>query len=276
MKRSLFILSFICTAFTSSIHAQTEQWDTYLSRYGDKPGSVLVDMALAAVAPDKKFPYLVITGPRARNCDKQGVPSHEEINELEEILSTTDNFLTGITAKVLAGTFTYKCDRLNYYYVKDTAGIRYAIGRMYARSFQDRQYTIKIKQDKEWGSYLTFLYPNEETQNWMQYNKAAAAILSAGDSLSHPQPINFRLYFKADSSRAAFATGAASLGYHTEKMVASKQADRVYGIVVARQGVIKMDSLTKMIDEIKGLATMHNGAYDGWDTPVASKTKSAK
>src|SRR6185369_11842314 len=101
---------------------------------------------LMATAPDKLLPFLVVTGPRANNCtNPSGMPGADEINTLEDILSATDDFLTGVTAKKLAGTFTYNCERLNYYYVRDTVAVRNAIARMYNKSFKGYKYTVKIK-----------------------------------------------------------------------------------------------------------------------------------
>lgn len=100
--------------------AQNEQWDTYMVKMGNMPASVLVDMSLLQTAPDKRFPYLVVTGPKTRNCDAHGLPGKEEIAALEDVLNATGNFLTGLTPKILSGTVTRNCQRLNYYYVKDT------------------------------------------------------------------------------------------------------------------------------------------------------------
>src|SRR5262249_50197216 len=151
---SLLIVS-LFIVFTAS--AQTEDWDTYMAKYGNKPGSVMVDMGLMAKAPDKRYPYLVITGPRAKRCNEDGMPANDEIQVMEEILSATGNFITGVTSKTLAGTFMYNCERLNYYYVKDTMGVRNAIRRMYDRSYTDYDYAINIKPDEGWTTYRTFL-----------------------------------------------------------------------------------------------------------------------
>ena len=47
--------------------AQQEQWDTYMAKFAGKPGSIMVDLGLQEKAPDKLYPFLVITGPKTIN-----------------------------------------------------------------------------------------------------------------------------------------------------------------------------------------------------------------
>ena len=147
----------IYTFLFTAAGAQNENWDTYMAKFDKLPGSVLVDLGLYETAPNKLYPNLVITGPLAQSCNGQGLPDKEEIDALENILDATGNFLTGVTPKILAGTLTYDCKRVNYYYVKDTIGIRNAIARMYNRNYKDYRYAITIRSDPEWKTYRTFL-----------------------------------------------------------------------------------------------------------------------
>jgi hypothetical protein len=246
-------------------YAQTEQWDTYMAKFGDKPGSVLVDMGLIARAPDKRYQYLVITGPQAMNCDKQGLPNKDEIGELEEILSAADNFITGVTAKVLTGTLTYKCERLNYYYVKDTIGVRNALMRMYNRSYANYNYAINIMFDPGWRTYLTFLFPDEPTRDWMENSKVIAQMAEQGDSLKTQRDINFDFFFNSDSDRHTFAGVARSKGYKADKLIASKSTIAPFEIIVSKYGLVKIDLIQAMADELKKAAKLHRGIYNGWD-----------
>lgn len=158
------IAALLCLSAATTYAQHEEKWDTYVAMFGDKYGSVLVDMARISSAPDKSLPYLVVTGPRAHKCDKRGIPDKEEIDMLEAILDATGSFLTGATPKALVGTFTSNCERLNYYYVKDTTAVRNAIARMYNRNYKDYSYKISIRPDAEWSTYRTFLYPTDETK----------------------------------------------------------------------------------------------------------------
>jgi hypothetical protein len=266
----LFLLNVAaCYLFCCPAFGQTEQWDTYMAKYDNKPGSVMVDMGLMASAPDRRYPNLVITGPVAHNCNSLGIPSKEEIEKLEEILSATGNFLTGVTAKVLAGTFTSNCQRLNYYYVKDTFGIRNALARMYNRSYRDYDYAIKIKPDPEWKTYSTFLYPDDASLNWMENDKIISRLINEGDSLKKPRDINFELYFKSDTDRKRFATYETGKGYKEGRMTESRKAPVTYAIIISKFGPVKMDEINKMTAELKADVQKYHGVYAGWVAPIA-------
>ena len=249
-------------------NAQNEDWDTYMAKFGDKPGSVLVDMALMRNAPDSRYPYLVITGPKAHRCDKQGLPEKDEINTLENILDGTSSFLTGVTAKVLTGTFTSNCERLNYYYVKDTPGIRNAVMRMYGRNYDNYSYVLKIRPDREWITYRTFLYPNEDNLNWMENDKIISKMLLAGDSLTKARNINFELWFKTDSARTKFSKFAVGKGYKADKKVESRNKVAPFGIIVTWFGYINTQTMNVMTDELKKEASLLDGFYNSWEAKL--------
>ncbi len=238
-------------------------------KMGNMPASVLVDMALIESAPDKKFPNLVITGPKTTNCNTHGIPDKEEINTLEEILNATGNFLTGVTPKVLVGTVTRNCQRLNYYYVKDTAGIRNALNRMYTRSYKNYSWVISIKSDPEWTSYRTFLYPDEDTRTWMENDKIIARMLQQGDSLTQQRDINFEIYFRSDTDREAFTTFAKSKGYTTIPGNAPETPNAPFKLAVRTFNFIKMDIINPMSKELKIEARKHHGIYNQWQAVVA-------
>jgi uncharacterized protein DUF695/regulator of ribonuclease activity B len=246
--------------------AQNENWDTYMAKFGDKPGSVLVDVGLMEVAPDKRYPFLVITGPKGQKCNDKGLPDKETIDELEEILNATDNFLTGVTPKVLAGTFTYNCERLNYYYVKDTNNIRNAIMRMYNRNYANYSYALNMKYDPEWDAYRTFLYPSDETITWMENDKLITKMMQAGDDLTKQRDINFQLYFRTDSDRNACSDFAVAKGYRVaKKIVPAKETHAPFELIASKYGFVKIEAIDTMMDELRKEAKKHHGFYDGWD-----------
>ena len=268
VKYIFFIEVIICLFGFSSVHAQDGDWDTYMAKFGDKPGSVLVDLSLISAAPDKKFPYLVITGPHAEKCNAEGLPDKDEIDRMEAILDATDNFITGVTAKVLTGTFTYKCERRNYYYVKDTVGIRNALTRMYNRSYPNYDYSINIKKDPEWRTYLTFLYPDEKIKNWMDNDKIIAKMLLQGDSLTAKRDSNFDLYFRSDTDRNSFVAFAKSKGYRADQLLKSESQAAPYELIISKYDMVNMDSMLALTADIKQEMKKYRGFYNGWSAPL--------
>lgn len=257
------MLAFGMVVCGTTLHAQ-EQWDTYMQRYGAKPGSVLVDVGLEPSVPLKLFPYLVITGPKAKTCDAQGLPPAAEIEALEKVLDATGGMLSGATAKKLAGTFTYNCERLNYYYVRDTTAVRRALNRMYENHFKDYTFSLKIKYDPQWEVYRNFLYPDSTAQAWMATNKAMSAMLAAGDDLKQPRTVNYTLYFLTEGSRAAFADSAKAHSYTVGKGTTVQGITPLYELIVSRYGAVKMDSILTRQAELEQLAAPLHGNFKGW------------
>ena len=262
----LYIVFIVLVFITSSgfAAAQTENWDTYMSRFGSKPGSVLVDLGLYPTAPDSRYPYLIITGPQARNCDKNSLPDKREITALEEVLDASTVFLGGVTAKVLAGTFTYNCERVNYYYVKDTTGARNSLLRMYNRNYKDYKFVITIKHDPQWVNYLTFLYPNEDTRNWIENNKNITQLLQNGDSLTDKRDIIFAACFSSDTARNGFSSLLPAKGYTLQKTPVLKNDKARYCILFSKNNFVKIDTINNYTAEIKKEVQKHNGVYNGW------------
>ncbi len=265
MKKCLVIFTLIFCS--SSMFAQDENWDTYMAEIAKKPASVLVDLSLIDKV-NTQLPYLLITGPKSKLCQGNGIPANSEIDELEDILNTTSTFITGITPKVLAGTLTYNCERVNYYYIKDTVGLSYAVARMYNHNYKSYQYVYKIKQDPEWNVYREFLYPNEETMTWMENNKVITTLIKQGDSLTKARDISFEVFFKTDDDRKAFISFAHNNAYTIVEMNHITNINTPYQIKISRYDYVKPDMIAEMSAAIKKEAKKYNGKYDGWTSPV--------
>jgi hypothetical protein len=246
---------------------QGDNWDNYVATFKGRPGSILVNMGLAEQAPDKRYPYLVITGPHAQQCKANGLPDNAEMPALEEVLEATSTFLNGVTANVLAGTFTFNCQRQNYYYVRDTTGIRNAINRMYSQSYSGYKYTVKTKSDAEWTTYKTFLYPDEKMRQWMSNSKIIAAMFKTGDSLSQARDINFTAYFRNDTGRKHFVEYARANSFKVDTF---SYADDKYpfGLTVSKYGYVKVDIINLMEEELKAELKKYQVNYSGWDATL--------
>ncbi|GAA4461698.1 DUF695 domain-containing protein [Nemorincola caseinilytica] len=269
--RSWALIAILLSA--ANVQAQ-ENWDVYMSLVNSKPGSIMVDMGLVDKAPDKLLPYLVVTGPRAAtNCtDKRGLPSATDIDDMEKVLDLTGSILSSVTAKRLAGTLTCNCERLNYYYVRDTAGVRNALARMYTRHFGDRPYTVRIKPDPEWTAYRNFLYPDSAAREWMASDKIIASMIAAGDDLARPRDITHGLYFLSEEGRERFADSA--IAHHftiSGKKVTSGVGKSLYEISVSHHGGVRMDSILATEAQLKLLAAPLGGTYRTWQAPYPKK-----
>lgn len=256
---------FLCLLFFSGgVYAQQkENWVTYMTSMDGKPGSMMVDMGLDHMMSKNKLPYLVITGPLTTNCDSAGMPGKDEIGRMEEMLTATTNYISGVTPRAVAGTFTHNCRRLNYYYVKDTAGIRTAVARMYRRNFAGTDYGIKIKKDPGWDVYTKFLLPDELTAAHL--NTAELIARMEKDSLAKPKNVRFNLAFASDTGREKFVNDVTTNGFKVERIADSKTHIVSYGLIISRIMTVTEKEMNGITDSLITLANKHDGGFYNWD-----------
>ncbi len=258
------LVTLIATCAADAARAQNEIWDSYITKINNKPATVMLDMNLVFTAPDSRYPYLVVTGPKTSNVGPSGIPGQTEIEELEKVLEATDNFLMGATSRILAGTVTYNGQRNNYYYVRDTTVVRNAIQRMYKRNFPGYPYSLMVKKDAEWLTYRTFLFPSDTTQNWMDNNRNITTLLQKGDSLDKPRTITFAACFASDSARANFSSYVSEKGYFIEKSPVTKVGKDNYCVLFSKVDKIDLNAINITTLQLREEVKRHNGVYNSW------------
>jgi len=265
---SKIVSAWLLLFLPSLLQAQEENWDVYMAEYGKKPGSITLNMALKKTAPLKNLPYVLITGVSFRNCDDDGMPTKREFANLYKVADSVKAVVDSLVKNTLAGTFTHLCQRLDYYYVADTANLREQLTQLYKERFPLYMPSIAIKEDKAWAAYLDFLYPNEESYEFMQNQKMVMALQKGGDKLLKKRPVDHWLYFKNEVDRNCFISYATKQGYKVvakEKVAFPKTPFKLH---LSRTDRVDAASISKITIEMKKQAKKCNGEYDGWETFV--------
>ena len=122
MTRFLLVISIVTWALNGS--AQEGNWEVYLAQYEKGPGSTVVNMDIKTMAPDKTQPFLFSAGVNFTNCNSDGFPMSDEFNNLNKISDSILALINRMVKNTLVGTFTYQCQRRDYFYVPDTTGLR--------------------------------------------------------------------------------------------------------------------------------------------------------
>src|SRR5258708_27103371 len=187
-----------------------------MAQYEKGAGSTLINLSLREKAPMKQYPFLLKTGVKLINCGQDGLPSKEEWDALYAISDKMKSVIDFTLKSKSVGTFSYQCKRIDYYYVNDTDDIRKFLESAYKKYFPKYEYSIEIKNDQNWEAYLTFLYPNEETMEYMSNSKVILSLTKAGDDLSKPRKVDHWLYFKSEADRDLFITYASKENYKLE------------------------------------------------------------
>jgi hypothetical protein len=259
------ILTALLIVLSVQLFAQKEEhWETYMAEIEHKPASILVDMTPYEQGPNKLLPYLLICGPKYIKLQNNGLPGFDQIPELEKMLDAGDKILTGVTSKILLGTFTYNGERLNYYYIKDTAEIAKALGRLYKRKYPEAEYICKMKYDPTWSAYREFLYPSEKNLNWIQNNKIINGLLQQGDSLKKPRDISFIWLFENESDRKKFSDFALSKHYQLQETKYMSKADFHYMLKLSVFSSVTPEAIDQITTELKTETLKYKAQYLGW------------
>lgn len=265
-KSALYCL---CIAACSIVSAQEEdgQWDIYMAQYEKGAGSTVINMGLKRRAPDKSFRFLLSTGVHFNDCTSDGFPSQPEFQKLYVVSDSVKNLVNFNVSNIMAGTFTYQCERKDYYYIKDTTNIRKKLSALYKKRFPEYQPIINIREDAAWEAYLTFLYPNEETMEYMQNQKVVIKLEEAGDKLDKERPVDHWLYFPTAKSRDSFVVFARAKSFKIESKEMSDGA-KPFQLHISRIDKVDLPSISKLTLQLRREAGKYDGEYDGWETFV--------
>lgn len=265
--REILSLFFLLLFMAGQAQTDSDHWEAYMAQYDDGPGSTTVNMSLKKKPAFAKHPYLLITGVRFSAC-KDGFPKSGEFETLYAVSDSVQQLVkeTGVNP-VHAGSFTQNCERLDYLYVTDTAGLRQKLTALYKKRFPNYKPSIRFRADKNWEAYHRFLYPSETIMDYISNSKVVLKLQEAGDKLEKTRPIDHFLYFKTEANRQAFIATVSK-----EKFtVAAKE--KVKGVHPFRLHLIKVEktelgSISKTTLYLKNTAEKYKGVYDGWESVI--------
>jgi hypothetical protein len=269
IKRHLILFGLLLQTLFS--FSQQQNWEVYMAQYQKGPGSTLINMSLKETAPMKQFPYLLTTGVKFIDCSNEGLPVKAGLGFLNKISDTIKNIIDLKLKNIAAGTFTYQCERIDYYYLADTTGIRKLLGSAYELNFPEYEYSISIRNDKEWNGYLTFLYPNEVSYEYMVNQKVLTNLTNEGDDLSEGRKVDHWLFFKTDSDRSKFIAYAEKQKFKIESENVAKESKLKYPLQISRTDNVDIKSISAITMALRKKAKELNGEYDGWETVVVKQ-----
>jgi hypothetical protein len=269
MKKTIFLLSIILFPFI--ISGQNGNWDVYLAQFEKGPGSVTLNMDLIRRAPIVDLQFILITGVKTKRCDSNGFPIQTEFNNLYKISDSIISVVNHFTKAEVAGSFTYQCERLDYIYIKDTTLLRSKIAESYKKLFPEYTPYINLRVDKAWKAYKEFLYPNEETLEYMSNQKVINQLLEGGDDLSNSRQVDHWIYFQAKQDRDKFIKFAKDNSFKVESEDYLKGEKLPYQLRISRTDKVDLPSITKVTLQLKKEAIKLSADYDGWETFIVKK-----
>lgn len=230
----------------------------------------MLDMNMIEKAPIDELPFRLITGVTFLECNSDGFPSEDEYKALYILSEELKGMIDVFTDASLVGTFTYQCERLDYYYVSDTTQLRNRLVQFYSSNYPKYDQYISIVSDCEWNTYIKFLYPNETLKEYMSNQKVIMDLQSSGDDLSKARKVNHFVYFPDVLSRNEFIEQVSKRGYSIEDLDKVKDEDYPFVVQISRIDFVDLTSISKVTIELKKISETLQGLYDGWETTVVN------
>jgi hypothetical protein len=264
--KTFFGVLFLTTSINLS--AQDGNWEVYLAQYEKGPGSTVLNMDIKNIAPNKNLPFLFSAGVNFTNCTTDGLPASAEFSNLNRISDSITALVNRLVKNTIVGTFTYQCQRRDYFYVPDTSDLRQQVTNLIIKRFPGYTPAFNIKLDNEWEAYLTFLYPSETIMEYIKNEKVVAQLLKAGDKLEKPRQVDHWLYFKTNVDRNCFIEYANREHYKVETKETMPNGAYLFKLHISRTDNVDLASISKITLELEHEAKKCNGDYDGWETEV--------
>jgi uncharacterized protein (TIGR01619 family) len=266
MKRSRGWLIALFLFFTTTLSAQEAQWETYMGQYEKGPGSTIVDMSVKIIAPVKELSFLLVTGISFEKCTADGLPETDAFSLLYRVSDAVKPIVDAAFKNVFAGTFTYQCERLDYYYINDTVGIREKLNRLYADSFPSAKFYTNIKTDKIWQAYLDFLYPNAVSLEFILNEKLLRKLKETGDQLDKERPVDHWIYFANETDQQCFIPYIIKQRFKIVSKEKTAAADQPFKLHIVRTDKVDLSTISAITIDLKRVAMRCNGVYDRWET----------
>lgn len=263
-----FCLGLVLLFFALPAKSQEEDWDTYTANYKKGPCSVMVDLSLHKTGPIRGLSYVAAIGVMCKDCNDDGLPTPAELEKCYVISDTLKAKLDKLVRNRMVGTFTYRCDRLDYFYVQDTTRIRERMTTLFKVYFPTYKPYIIIREDRKWNTYKEVLYPNEENAERMENQKMVVKLVQGGDNLTIERPVIHQVDFTSEKDRSCFMSYASSHGYALETSVKRIENELLYKLKMIRSDLVDLESITKITLELNREIKKCRGIYEGWEAPV--------
>jgi len=254
-----------------SAQSVKETWETYIASYdNNKPGSTTVRMDLINSTPIKDYNFVLVTGIKYESNRQDGFPENKTFEKLSKVNNKLIKLLNNCCSNIIVGSFTYEFERLEYFYLKTDKGIKQKIEKLYKTKFPNDKYYVNIKEDKNWKYYTDFLYPNQETINYIADAKVVKKLVESGDKLTKERRVDHWIYFSNKADLNSFKKKIIELKFNIEPSM-KKDSLQPYEIRIWRTDKVDLNSINSITNQLRKLSERFNGDYDGWETSVETE-----
>lgn len=273
MKEMKFAFQIITLIATINLNSQnhSEEWDFYLCRIDDKPASIYLDLGLNEIAAQGDRANLFWVSVQMNNPREDGLSSDTESKKLWEIEDLIVGLITSKHDAIYAGRLTNDGKRDFYFYFEKEQLLDKSISEIMVR-FPEYSYDYGIKENDNWESYLSFLYPSPRELQSILNRRVLEQLQKHGDDLTKSRIVDHWIYFKSDIDRTLFEKEIIQRNFTIKTKDFDKQySEYPFKLQISREDKVGWDEIDEYTIELWELANQFNGDYDGWECPILKK-----
>lgn len=239
------------------------EWNTYMCNVDDKRASIMLNLALINHAPLEGYENLVEVIIAYDEMNEDGFPPRETLAKLYDV----EDKIVPVASKVGAiyvGGLLSNGEKSFYFYCNDTDTLCAALNDELTLSSEFKNKILYL-EDKEWNTYINFLYPDRYTYVYMMSRSVTIQLEKQGDKLEEVRDIDFWLYFNDESD---FIKCKQYFEDNKFKIVSGEEREKDYVVHLVKESEALLDSIFANEKIIIDLEAEHNFYYDGWGCSV--------
>lgn len=243
-------------------------WDFYLLQVDEQPASIFVDLGAINNAPMAQRPYMAYLSVLMNDPRPDGLSSQAEYDLLCQLENALDAALCDGS-----GTYVGRCTAGGHrdfvFYIQDDALWEKRVADLMS-AFPAYKYSAGAREDRDWKTYLDFLYPSPEDHRVINDRRVAELLKSEGDTLELPREIDYWAYFPDQQSCDSFIAEAMKLGFSVRDQAKDDEGARPFKAQLWRLDAPGAAGISLITGLLSKLAAAVGGKYDGWESPVVS------
>ncbi|MET1081009.1 MAG: DUF695 domain-containing protein [Pseudomonas sp.] len=248
----------------------TQDWDFYFLNVNDRPASIFLDLGIYDAPPRDALPHMAYVRVRLNAPREDGLSSEQEYDALVAIEDALEAQVTDVHSGYV-GRCTGNGCRDFFFYVAHPQEWTARVATCMA-SFKQYRYEVETREDRDWSTYFSFLYPETADLQIINNRRVCRALEQQGDALTQPREIDHWTYFANADHLRAFIAEAQAMGFSLRAQHADEEDDdedqhcaQLWRADIPAEGGI--DEVTLLLSD---LALKHGGEYDGWESQVVN------
>lgn len=238
------------------------QWDKYYAQWDGHHGVMMLDMSLEDTTMRADLKYLLAIKIPVTHCGPDNMPDSLGYDIIASLSEKLENYLDIQMTSALIGTHIYNCHWTDYYYIKDSLGLRQFLTNFNRTLDHDVSMNHSVKVDSLWKVYDNFIYPDEYLKEQMSNRYALEDFLADSSVSTTHQKLMHWAFFTNRSDLERYRLVIMERGFKVEDMACDHSSCFVS---FSRRERLDLQLLTEVTYHLQMEAKKLGGQYNGWE-----------